>query len=158
MFPERDLSASLSSTTCYFTYIPSPATHFSVETPLTPLGAYTPDISPDPLNPLLAFRQPSLEYLSPPSMDASKLLQLQTAAAHSRPSATPLQQIGIMSSTSSSNSSQSSLQSPSTTIPTLSWCCARCRRTCYSADHVVQFGTNLFYCSHCASMTGYAVG
>lgn len=157
-------SPSPSSSVCYFTYIPAPSTHFSVETPRTPLSAYTPDIVPDPRHPLLAS---SVHLLREPSliMDSSKILQLQTAAAHSRPAAQPLQNASVTSSTSdlssttsSSSSSSSSLSEGSTvTAPTV--CCSRCRRTETGGIHgMVRFGTNLYYCSHCASITGYNAG
>lgn len=134
---------------CYFS-IPS-AGHFSLETPLaTPTSEeYNKNISSDPSNPLLARRSSSSLYMSNPG-DASRLLQLQTAAAH-RPSAEPLQQRA--SSTSSSNSSSSTsnfgMASPQP-------CCCRCRRESYG--NIFQIGTNRYYCSHCARMTGYSAG
>jgi len=145
---------------CYFTYVPSHSPHFSEETPsLSPSSAYTPDIFVDPLNPLLAFRSPPLEHyhLSSTTMDASKLLQLQTAAAHSRPDNRPLQHSTSMSS-NSSNRSDSSSSSGSCSPSPPSFCCARCRRNSVGSSGMVKVGTNLYYCSHCASMTGYRPG
>ncbi|KAF2476513.1 uncharacterized protein BDR25DRAFT_300486 [Lindgomyces ingoldianus] len=82
-------------------------------------------------------------------MDASKLLQLQTAAAHSHSIPKPLQQSASSSKSNDSASSKTATPSP----PVL--CCSRCRRTSTGSSGMVSFGTNLFYCSHCASMVGY---
>lgn len=153
------------STTCYFTYVPSPS-HFSAETPCEPLTAYSEDIEADCWNPLLASRP--AEHLSQGpalNMDPSKLLQLQTAVAHgqlpTRPRAQPLQATGSstsIASTTSTNSSTSSTTSEQTLSMPSGLCCARCRRNSVGAHGMVQFGTNLYYCSHCASMTGYSAG
>ncbi|KAH7402509.1 hypothetical protein BKA66DRAFT_404260 [Pyrenochaeta sp. MPI-SDFR-AT-0127] len=134
---------------CYFSIVPPAAAHFSVESPnLTPLSDYSPYTPSDPSHPLLAFRpSPPLHMSSPP--DASRLLQLQTAAAH-RPAAEPLQHRASSTSSSSSNSSASSMTSSS------SICCSRCRRECLVGMY--QIGTNRYYCSHCARMTGYSAG
>lgn len=144
-------SSSPSYSTCYFDYIP-------VETPGIPLTSFSQVIYSDTLNPLLALR--SLDCLYSPIMDASKLLQLQTAAAHpqvTRPIAQPLQQPGGSLSTTSSISSGSTSSSSSekSTTPPPILCCARCRRNSEGHSNFVKFGTNLFYCSHCASITGY---
>lgn len=138
-----------SSPACYFSIaIPDSSTHFSVETPsTTPLLAYSPDSFSDPSNPLLAYRPLSQPYPSyyqmPSSPDASKVLQLQTQAAHSRPAS--------MSPTNSSSGSSGS-NSP---IPA-NLCCCRCRRESIGHSGMVRFGTNLHYCNHCASMVGYS--
>ncbi|KAF2275027.1 uncharacterized protein EI97DRAFT_459665 [Westerdykella ornata] len=152
-------SSSSSSTipTCYFTYVPPSARRYSAETPNTPLSAYTDDISPDPHNPLLAWRPCTLPF-APAAMDASKLLQLQTQAAHApRPSPAPLQKSnGTAESSSTGSSSSGSSSSSTSTCPTPpQLCCSRCRRTSIGVNGMIQFGTNLYYCSHCASMTGY---
>lgn len=149
-----DITTSTSTTSlCYFS-LPITSTHFSTETPgTTPLSAYSPDIHPDPYHPLLASRPLSPEHHMAPA-EATSLLQLQTSAAH-RPAAQPLQNApspsrGSSSPSSSGSSSNSGLASPSTL------CCSRCRRE--SGGSMVQFGTNLYYCSHCARMTGYCAG
>ncbi|KAF2110140.1 hypothetical protein BDV96DRAFT_584434 [Lophiotrema nucula] len=155
MLSDLDLPSysSTSSPTDYFSIVPSPSTPFSVETPsLSPLSNYSSDIFPDPANPLLAFREVSPYQQTASSMDASEVLQLQTAAAHSRPTATPMQH----STSTSSNSSASSMGSNSPSPPML--CCARCRRSSAGHSGMVRFGTNLYYCSHCASMVGYSPG
>ncbi|KAL6712557.1 hypothetical protein ACN47E_000434 [Coniothyrium glycines] len=133
---------------CYFSIVP--AAHFSHETPLfTPVSEYQPYTPSDPHNPLLASRPAPSLHMSSPS-DASRLLQLQTLAAH-RPSAEPLQsRTSSTSSDSSNSSSTSSMSSP------LAPCCVRCRRQCFSS--IYQIGTNRYYCSHCAKMTGYSAG
>ncbi|KAF2438794.1 hypothetical protein P171DRAFT_156587 [Karstenula rhodostoma CBS 690.94] len=131
---------------CYFS-LPVTSTHFSIETPgTTPLHTYSPDIRPDPHHPLLASRHLSPEHHM--ASDHSSLLQLQTSAAN-RPAAQPLQE-GASSPPGSASSSSSGSTSPSTL------CCSRCRRE--SGGSMVQFGTNIYYCSHCARMTGYCAG
>jgi hypothetical protein len=138
---------------CYFSIVPS--VHFSQETPsiTTPASEYQPYTPSDPTHPLLAARpSPPLHIMSSPA-DASRLLQLQTQAAH-RPNPEPLQHQQHRTSSTSSNSSNSSISSmgsPST-IP----CCCRCRRE--SLSSMYQIGTNRYYCSHCAKMTGYSAG
>ncbi|CAO2657431.1 Nn.00g035570.m01.CDS01 [Neocucurbitaria sp. VM-36] len=129
---------------CYFSILPSSTAHFSVETPSLPTLEYSPYTAADPINPLLAFRPAPPLHMSSPS-DASRLLQLQTSAAH-RPSPEPLQQRASSTSSSSSNSSMSSQ----------SLFCCRCRRDCLTGMY--QIGTNRYYCSHCAKMTGYSAG
>jgi hypothetical protein len=138
---------------CYFSI--ASAAHFSYETSTTtPNLDYYPYTASDPTNPLLAFRPaPPLHIMSNPA-DASRLLQLQTQAAH-RPVPEPLQQQqqqhrASSTSSSSSNSSTSSGVSPS------SLCCCRCRRECLAGMY--QIGTNRYYCSHCARITGYSAG
>ncbi|OAL56829.1 hypothetical protein IQ07DRAFT_497667 [Pyrenochaeta sp. DS3sAY3a] len=130
---------------CYFSILPAGASHFSLETPsITTVYDFSAHTPSDPSNPLLAFRPAPPLHMSSPS-DASRLLQLQTSAAH-RPSAEPLQQRASSTSSSGSNSSSSS-QSIS---------CCRCRRDCLAGMY--QIGTNRYYCSHCAKMTGYSAG
>jgi hypothetical protein len=64
-----------------------------------------------------------------------------------------------MSATSSSSGSSSrSSSSDSGAFTPTDLCCARCRRTSQGTSGMVQFGTNLYYCSHCASITGYSAG
>lgn len=148
-----DLSTTLSTTPslCYFSILP--AAHFSAETPSTsPVSEYQACTPSDPANPLLAFRPGPLSFMSADA-DASRLLQLQTDASH-RPSPDPLQPQPRASS-ASSNSSASSASSSSYTPPSTLSCC-RCRRQCLA--NMYQIGTNRYYCSHCARMTGYSAG
>lgn len=145
----RTSDSASSSPICYFSLSVS-TTHFSIETPsTTPLTAYSPDTYSDPHHPLLALRPLSPEQHMP-ATEAS-ILQLQTSAAH-RPNAQPLQAASASPSSASSSASGSSQgpASPSTL------CCSRCRRE--SSGSMVQFGTNLYYCNHCARMTGYCAG
>ncbi|KAH7079059.1 hypothetical protein BKA63DRAFT_257499 [Paraphoma chrysanthemicola] len=135
---------------CYFSIaVPASSAHFSIETPsITPTHDYTPHTFADPTNPLLAYRPTPSESMSSPA-DASRLLQLQTSAAN-RPSAEPLQDRASASSTSNSSSRSSSVMSQSTIS------CCRCRRE--SLVGMIQFSTNIYYCSHCARMVGYSAG
>ncbi|KAH7126801.1 hypothetical protein B0J11DRAFT_286632 [Dendryphion nanum] len=132
-----------SSSTCYFSITPSPFTHYSVETPIpSPVAYYSPDTFSDPTNPLLALRRPHA-ILDPAVMDASKVLQMQTNAAHRD---------------SSSSSCSSSGTPPQSESLTMELTCVRCRRTCYGRHNVVKFGTSSYaqvYCRHCAAMVGY---
>ncbi|KAF1951698.1 hypothetical protein CC80DRAFT_191812 [Byssothecium circinans] len=140
--------SSPTSSFCYFSIPVAPTpTHFSVETPSTsPLAAYSSEIHPESSHPLLAFRS---DYHMP-AADASRVLQLQTTAAH-RPTPKPLQtNYNNSSRGSSADPSSSGSMSPSTL------CCCRCRRE--SVSGMIQLGTNIYYCSHCARMTGYCAG
>jgi len=144
---------------CYFSIAVHPSSHFSVETPSTsPQSEYSTHTRADPTNPLLAVRHCS-ESMSSPT-DASRLLQLQTQAAH-RPSAEPLQTPGRSSvspsnSTDSTQSSRSTSSNSSASTMSPQLCCCRCRRE--SLAGMFQFGTNIYYCSHCARMVGYSAG
>ncbi len=143
--------------TCYFTLPLTTShchSHFSTETPtISPFSTYSPYTCSEPENPLLAVR-PDVFLLMSSSSDAARFLQLQTAAAH-RPAAEPLQHRD--SSTSSSSSSSSSMSSQSNTgLSPHSISCCRCRRDCLAGMY--QIGTNRYYCSHCARMTGYSAG
>ncbi|KAF2643300.1 hypothetical protein P280DRAFT_249259 [Massarina eburnea CBS 473.64] len=131
-----------SSPTCYFSIPISPSSALlSTETPTTsPSSSYCSD----------TYRGPPLDCHMSSDADTASLLQLQTAAVH-RPSPKPLSPV---SSNSSTDSSSSSSMSPSMS-PT-SPCCSRCRRE--SLSGIIQFGTNIYYCSHCARMTGYCAG
>jgi hypothetical protein len=143
---------------CYFSIVvPASSAHFSIETPnITPVSEYSAKTFADPANPLLAHRQVPTEYMSPP-VDASRLLQLQTSAAY-RPTAEPLQHsVGSSSSNSSesrSSSTDSSSSSRSTMLSPSVISCCRCRRE--SLMGMIQFSTNIYYCSHCARMVGYS--
>ncbi|KAF2132371.1 hypothetical protein P153DRAFT_364777 [Dothidotthia symphoricarpi CBS 119687] len=153
----------ITDTVCYFS-IPllEPNSHFSSETPSTsPVFEFTSSTTPDPINPLLAYRSARALMSSP--IDASRLLQLQTDAAH-RPSPEPLQSSASSissnnsSSSSSSSGSNSNMPSPRSSISSSpAPCCCRCRRE-HGHSSMFQFGTNLYYCGHCAKMTGYSVG
>src|ERR1700761_7099043 len=99
---------------CYFSHIPHSSDHWSVETPL-PSPVLRAEVVPDPHNPLLAAR-PLPGLLTPQTMDASRLLQLQTAAAHpqaSRPRPQPHQDVLEVSYDSSSGRSSFSSDSTS---------------------------------------------
>ncbi|KAK7177326.1 hypothetical protein PSPO01_16628 [Paraphaeosphaeria sporulosa] len=130
-----------------------PTSHHSYETlgtTFTPGSNCPAHTRTDPSDPLLAQKPtPSRN----PDGNISRLLQLQTQAAY-RPSTQSLQSGNGTSPTSSDSSitSDSSTMSPPPSII----CCCRCRRDhCHSS--MFQFGTNIYYCSHCAQMVGYAV-
>jgi hypothetical protein len=137
---------------CYFSIAVHPSSHFSVETPSpSPFTEFPKHTFADPTNPLLASR-PALQSMSSPA-DASRLLQLQTQAAH-RPTAEPLQHRSSVSPSNSDSSHSSRSSSSATSHAQLS--CCRCRRE--SLQGMFQFGTNIYYCSHCAKMVGYSAG
>ncbi|KAF2089219.1 hypothetical protein K490DRAFT_63357 [Saccharata proteae CBS 121410] len=164
------------ATDCYFSILPSTqepynslyhSNHFSVETPTASphYDVLSPDTLSEPSNPLLAAR-PSPPYTPSLSMDASKLLQLQTSAAYStaRPQTQPVQDVldispinlprrsGSDSSTSSTSSERSDSASPQLTLIR----CCRCHRTAsLGSKSMVSFGLNSYYCSRCASIVGY---
>jgi hypothetical protein len=141
---------------CYFSLAVQPSGfHYSDETPLS-----TPSLDrltqADPSHPLLARREPSPIPSTPLlTMDASKLLQLQTAAAYSAQLSRPPTTHFNSDSSSASVSSRSSSAGAAEHIR-----CVRCQRT---SSHVsdpakagmVAFGTNLFYCVRCAQIVGY---
>lgn len=153
-------SSILPAATCYFSIPVNTTTaydyssHFSLETPsTTPVSEYSQSTCADPFNPLLALRPPPFGAMPTP-VDSSRVLQLQTDAAH-RPAAQSLQH----TSSSSSNDSDSSMSSQhSSRISQSILCCCRCRRESTGRNGMVQFGTNLYYCNHCAKMTGYCAG
>ncbi|CAI6335854.1 unnamed protein product [Periconia digitata] len=145
-----------SSPACYFSIpVINTSAHYSLETPSTsPLSAYSPDIPADPRNPLLAFRESTTDCCMSSTAHSSKLLQLQTSAAH-RPAAQPLQQNSTTPSSDSDSSSSSSSSTPNARVSPM-LCCSRCRRE--SGSGMIQFGVNIYYCNHCARMTGYCAG
>jgi hypothetical protein len=152
-------SSPSSAPSCYFSIaVPASSVHFSLDTPTTtPLSDYSQDTFSDPCHPLLAIHPPPHESMSN-SGDASRLLQLQTAAAH-RPTADPLQHRGSTSSSNSSDSGSSSSSSQGSSSGVMSpqvLSCCRCRRE--SLMGMIQFSTNIYYCSHCARMVGYSAG
>lgn len=131
--------SSTSDSTCYFSIVPSPSTHYSTETPIpTPLqvACYSSEVFSDPSNPLLAIRYHQVVHPLA-DMESSNLLQLQTGVAHG-------------SRSSSSTPPQSNCSSPPQELV-----CVRCRRTCYG--NVVKFGKSSYqvYCRHCADMVGF---
>ncbi|KAH6620380.1 hypothetical protein C7974DRAFT_399592 [Boeremia exigua] len=137
--------------TCYFT-LPVSTSHYSDETPQSsPSQDHSLDTWASSTNPLLAHR-----YLpmASPGPNASRLMQTQTQAAH-RPSTQPLQPVGSPSPSSSESSLSSQRSSISMSHPL---CCCRCRRESHGHSGMFQFGTNLYYCSHCAKMVGYSAG
>lgn len=153
-----------STTVCYFS-IPAARSSFEStdDTPFaSPLEPFTlPETPSDPNHPLLALRAavtPQAER-RPRKMDASKLLSLQTGAAYaSRPQPQPLQHTPQMDSTSTTDSAASS--DVSSLNSTFAVRCSRCHRsmsegTDPSKSGMVSFGTNLYYCSRCASIVGY---
>jgi hypothetical protein len=155
MRSDLDSPTHQSSSTCYFSYVPSPSTHFSVETPYAaPTAAQSFNTVSDPLNPLLAFRELAPTYQASSAMDSSKLLQLQTSAAHGRPAAQPVQHRSSVSSSNSDSSDCSASSGRNSPVPQ-NVCCARCRRTSIGFSGMVKIGMNLFYCNHCATMVGY---
>jgi hypothetical protein len=162
MYADLSPSYSNDAPACYFSIaVPPSSSHFSTETPnTTPLSEYRPHTFSDPAHPLLAFRQTPLQFMSS-LPDASRVLQLQTAAAH-RPSTEPLQHGAASTATPSDSSSSSNSRSSSTSSrssvmssPAQLSCC-RCRRE--SLIGMIQFSTNIYYCSHCARMVGYSAG
>lgn len=149
-----DLHSLGNPPTCYFT-LPVASSHYSDETPQpTPSSEYCPDTWASPSNPLLAHRSLSM---ASPGADASRLLQLQTQAAH-RPSTQPLQPPQSAGSASPSNSDSSMSSHRSSVSMSHPLCCCRCRRESHGHSGMFQFGTNLYYCSHCAKMVGYSAG
>lgn len=139
---------------CYFT-LPVSTSHYSDETPQTsPYSEYMSATWASPSNPLLAHRPLPMANLG---IDASRFLQLQTQAAH-RPSSQPLQPASSPSP-SNSDSSMSSKRGSISMSPAAALCCCRCRRESHGhSSGMFQFGTNLYYCSHCARMVGYSAG
>ena len=135
---------------CYFTYTPSHSSdHWSVETPI-PSPAPSPGVVADPHNPLLAVRVPHYLLTPPQTMDASRLLQLQTAAAHQapqRPKPQPHQDVLDVSDDSMPGSSSSS-----NSLSSLPHVCSRCQT---SFGQFVAFALNSYYCTRCAKIVGY---
>lgn len=150
---------------CYFSIVPaSPNSHFSAETPCCS-PVFSPGETPsDPSNPFLAYRQQHTPSVcSSPTMAASSLLQLQTAAAYghtsTRPQPRPVQNVLEVTSDDSTTSTSSSSSSSSHTSSLELARCSRCQRT-PSTDfrtgksNMVEYGLNLWYCTRCAAMVG----
>lgn len=136
--------------TCYFTYIPTqPSDHWSVETP-SPSPNPSASVAADPYNPLLAARVPLLA--SPQTMEAAKLLQLQTAAAHpapKRPKPQPHQDVLELSDDSLSGRSSLSSERSSSSVHRV---CSRCQT---NYGQFVSYSLNGYYCTRCAKIVGY---
>lgn len=168
-----------SPSSCYFSFAyPASSNNTVLDTPLaSPDESFdTGLITPDPTHPLLASLPPQTRTASSnhrsTRMDASKLLQLQTQAAHTqpvRPQPRPLQDVLHVSDDLSENNSDESITSVdmpltapdfSTESPYAHARCSRCQRTA-SIDmntgrhNMVEYGLNLFYCTRCANMTGF---
>jgi len=145
IYPESSPSTpSLQS--CYFTYLPqSSADHWSTETPLES-PQLPSNVKPDSHNPFLAARPPvQLSPLPQYTMDVSKLMQLQSAAAHGS--------LDTSSSRSSSTSSgRSSTYSENVTPVIQDKSCSRCQTTYGS---FVSYSLNSYYCTRCAKLVGY---
>jgi hypothetical protein len=141
---------------CYFTYIPTaPSNHWSLETPL-PSPDLCAKIVADPHNPLLALRIP----LSSPSqtMEASKLLQLQTAAAHSHHNSQPPQpqpHQDVLELSNDSMSSRDSSGSNHSFLCSVRRICSRCQIT---YGDFISYSLNSYYCTRCAKITGLIGG
>ena len=169
---------------CYFS-IPSPGSPYNSasDSDITPLSSplTVPDTPSDPRFPLLAFRESELRPMPSQAIDASKLLQLQTAAAYAnvphRPKPRVIQDVLEISgdegsddakSSSSSSSSSSSVNSSSgtsrrTSMQSETVRCSRCKRTSFLGSleqktRFVSYGVNLYYCKTCANMVGYGHG
>jgi hypothetical protein len=134
----------------YFTFTPAhPSHHWSVETPLP-----SPDLSAkvvaDPQNPLLAARLPLL-CTPPQTIEASRLLQLQTMAAHQppRPRPQPHQDVLYISDDAMSSRSSTSSERSTSSTPRV---CSRCQ-THYG--DFVAYSLNSYYCTRCAKIVGY---
>ncbi|KAF1991827.1 hypothetical protein K402DRAFT_388371 [Aulographum hederae CBS 113979] len=148
---------------CYFslpTREPQPTAHWSDETPLSsPFAHYS--TFPSPSNPLLASHPTTTYQSSLHTMDASKLLQLQTSAAYSRPAAQPLGANSANSSSSDTSESMTSADSPTMEALTYEddlYRCSRCQRSsCIGTlpGNMIRIGTNSYYCNRCANIVGY---
>jgi hypothetical protein len=81
-----------------------------------------------------------------PDTDFSRFLQLQAQAVSSMPT----QSVGPGFSLESRDNSID--DNSSTPLSTLRCCRCRCQ---FGHSGMFQFGTNLYYCGHCARMVGY---
>lgn len=149
------------NSTCYFSIRPRTTRDYTCpdETPLSSLSTPSDeDISCPKSTHSIAF-QPHLDNPSTFKMDASRLLQLQTQAAHPmslvRPQARPLQDV-LYVEDSSERSPDSETSSPPTSSPSTARC-SRCQRTLsFTMESArVSYGLNLYYCARCAEMVGY---
>ena len=170
--PAVMLSLDTTTLPCYFTYHPPSYNHFSTETPCaSPLLSPHEPSSPDPANPLLAYRQPQPLPCMSHAESNDHFMQAQTAAAHCkaphRPSPHPLQNMLYTSSESSADSDDSTQSSDSLgsdlTSPMETARCSRCQRTpsldvMTGKSNMVSYGLNLWYCTRCAAMVGFKTG
>jgi hypothetical protein len=156
--------ASSSTNTIQLDYFSLPVHFDAAHSDETPLWSpYLPVETPcDPEHPLLALRSPQLsDCHNHPVMETSKLMQHQTAAAY-RPQAQPVQNprhLALESTSSDSTESSTSSDTDSITMESAVRCC-RCHRSLSAGvdatkSGFVSFGTNLYYCSRCASLVGY---
>jgi hypothetical protein len=136
----------------YFT-LPVSSSHYSFDTPSSTPWYSQPSPLADPHHPLLALRS---NPMASPGADVSRLLQLQTQAAH-RPATQPLQPPSSTSSSPANSDSSITSTSSNSSGARPALCCCRCRRE-YGHSGTFQYGTNLYYCSHCAKMVGYSTG
>lgn len=136
---------------CYFSCIPTPHDHHSTETPLASPEYSAFEVTPDSHNPLLALRRHPAQ-----TMDASKLMSLQTAAAYQsqRPKPQPHQTIFETSDESIRTSTPSDSGSSSASTPQIVYC-SRCQRSSFGTQGMVCFAMNSYYCTRCASLVGY---
>jgi hypothetical protein len=132
------------SPTCYFSYVPHLSDHWSLETPVASPTLSSIEVVADPRNPLLAARVPPALLTPPIAMDASRLLQLQTAAAHPQ---TPSR-----SQSRSDYSGRSSMSSESSSPTRPSVRCSRCQT---DSGAMVKYAMTSYYCSRCAGIVGY---
>ncbi|KAB2580684.1 hypothetical protein BFW01_g6630 [Lasiodiplodia theobromae] len=166
-------STSLNNGVCYFSFVPASRPensfidHYSTETPSPALYDLSVQTPSEPSNPLLAARDWPVSFVvSPAAMDASKILQLQTAAAYSyqnRPQPQPVQDVLDLSPISSRSGSDASSASSSRTSvsgesPSVQFIrCSRCHRTdTAGSKNMVGYGINSYYCVRCADIVGYS--
>lgn len=165
---------------CYFS-LTNPTTTIvsSLDTPPTSPEYDSFDgalVTPDPSHPLLAICSSPVSKVTPsiqrPKMDVSKLLQLQTKAAHPqqmRPQPRPLQDVLHVSNDFFDNNSDDSITSNESDLSAPACAsqsifayarCSRCqRRPSVDANtgrhNMIEYGLNLFYCTRCANMVGF---
>lgn len=140
---------------CYFSYTPILYEHYSTETPLPSPGYSALEATSDSHKPLLALRR-NLALTPSQTMDASKLMGLQTAAAYqlTRPKPQPHQNDTETSTNSVRTSISSDSDSSSASTPQVIFC-SRCQRSSYGSQGMVCFAINSYYCTRCASLVGY---
>jgi len=183
------------SPSCYFSLSrPTTSTNISSDTPMPTSDYQTCEVvTPDASHPFLAMTPPPLSVsrsgsgsgsesapvptTQRPKMDISKLLQMQTQAAHPhaqpvRPQPRPLQDVLHVSDDFSENNSDESIASvdvemrspsPDEIIrsPIAHARCSRCHRTpsidlTTGKHNMIEYGLNSFYCIRCAGMVGFA--
>ncbi|KAF2756331.1 hypothetical protein EJ05DRAFT_501830 [Pseudovirgaria hyperparasitica] len=130
----------------FHTHRRSASYFYGLEPPIpadTPVDFQIKHSSPFPHTPVTTSR-PFLR--KDHSMDVSKVLQLQTAAAY-QPNT---------SNSGASTSSKTSLN-PVHTQPTIPIRCSRChQQSIFSSTRgMINYGSNLYYCIRCADIVGY---